>query len=71
MTAPQALQILVNGNARTTLAANIEELARELSPAPARLLIEHNGRALLRSEWPAAPLAPGDRIEVLQVSAGG
>jgi thiamine biosynthesis protein ThiS len=35
------------------------------------VLVEHNGLALHRSEWPAALLAEGDRIEILQVAAGG
>ncbi len=50
-----------------TVAALIEELDL---PAPA-LLIELNGLALTRSEWPATPLAEGDRLELLRVTAGG
>jgi thiamine biosynthesis protein ThiS len=39
--------------------------------ALAARLVEHNGLALHRSEWPSARLAEGDRIEILQVAAGG
>jgi sulfur carrier protein ThiS len=35
------------------------------------MLVEHNGKALLRSEWPAVCLSEGDRLELMQVSAGG
>ena len=64
--------IHVNGEIRTlhrshTVADFVSEL--EL-PAPT-LLIEHNGTALHRSEWPTTPLAEGDRIELLRVVAGG
>lgn len=51
----------------TTVAALLDELQL---PRLA-LLIEHNGLALLRDEWPSAQLADGDRIEVLRVVAGG
>jgi sulfur carrier protein len=66
------MTVSLNGEPREvrtarTVAALVEEF--EL-PAPA-LLIEHNGTALHRSEWSAAPLADGDRIELLRVTAGG
>jgi sulfur carrier protein len=66
------MTVFVNGEARDlqsaqTVAALVEELGL---PAPT-LLIEHNGTALTRSEWPATPLADGDRIELLRVTAGG
>ncbi|MDD5199789.1 MAG: sulfur carrier protein ThiS [Terrimicrobiaceae bacterium] len=49
----------------------VAELVAELKlPAPT-LLIEHNGTALHRSDWPAAALVEGDRIELLRVVAGG
>ncbi len=66
------MTVHVNGEPRDlrearTVAAMVAELAL---PAPA-LLIEHNGLALLRSEWPGTPLAENDRIELLRVVAGG
>ena len=39
-------------------------------PAPT-LLIEHNGTALRREEWPATRLADGDKLEILRIAAGG
>ncbi len=66
------MTILVNGEPRKILrAANVAELIDELAlPAPA-ILAEHNGLALRRDEWPARPLAEGDRIELIRIVAGG
>ena len=64
--------ILLNGepsDART--ARTVEELVQVLNlPAPA-ILIEHNGLALHRHEWPGKTLAEGDQIEFIRVVAGG
>ncbi|HEV3147676.1 MAG TPA: sulfur carrier protein ThiS [Chthoniobacterales bacterium] len=38
---------------------------------PQTILIEHNGLALHRQEWPQRSLAEGDRIEFIRVVAGG
>lgn len=65
------MTITLNGEAYETAAATIQALAGELTPAPETLLIEHNGIALHRSDWPETPLKDGDRIEVLRVAAGG
>lgn len=65
------IKVLVNGEERETSASSVAEIAAELDPAPQTLLIEHNGTALLRTEWQSTPLAAGDRIEVLKVAAGG
>jgi sulfur carrier protein len=66
------MTVFVNGEPREIAdATNVAALVDELGlPAPA-LLIEHNGTALTRSEWPAAALVEGDRLEFLRVTAGG
>ncbi len=66
------MQITVNGEPRELhRSATIADFVNELAlPAPT-LLIEHNGTALHRSEWPTMPLCEGDRIELLRVVAGG
>jgi sulfur carrier protein len=66
------VKILVNGESREILrAGNVAELIEELGlPAPA-ILVEHNGLALRRDEWPGHVLAEGDRIELVRVVAGG
>ncbi len=65
-------ELYVNGAAVAftpgqTLVALIESFGL---PLPG-VLVEHNGRALLRSEWDETPLTAGDRLEILRVAAGG
>jgi thiamine biosynthesis protein ThiS len=38
---------------------------------PQSIVVEHNGLAVHRHEWPERPLAEGDRIEFIRVVAGG
>jgi sulfur carrier protein len=38
---------------------------------PQSILVEHNGLAVHRHEWPDRPLAEGDHIEFIRVVAGG
>lgn len=65
------MKLKLNGEEIESSALTVKELAESLSPAPETLLIEHNLKALLRSEWPETQLADGDKVEVLRVSAGG
>ncbi len=66
------MTILLNGEPREVrIARTVSELVAEFElPGPA-LLIEHNEVALTRSEWERTPLADGDRVELLRVTAGG
>ena len=66
------MRIVLNGDTHETdRAADIAGLIAELAlPAPA-LLVEHNGLALRREEWPQRPLADGDRVEIVRIVAGG
>lgn len=66
------MTISVNGETRELRQSRtVFEMIAELElPAPT-LLIEHNGTALHRSEWPTTLLAENDRIELLRVVAGG
>jgi thiamine biosynthesis protein ThiS len=52
-------------------ASTIEELVTRFDLSPQSVLIEHNGLALHRREWPDKSLAEGDRIEFISVVAGG
>jgi sulfur carrier protein len=52
-------------------AATIEQLVTRFDLSPQSILIEHNGLALHRREWPNKLLAEGDRIEFIRVVAGG
>ena len=49
----------------------IADLVHELQLVAGTVLIEHNGTALRRDEWPARALQENDSIEVLQIVAGG
>jgi sulfur carrier protein len=66
------MTVFVNGEPReVTRSRTVTELVAELELPGPTLLIEHNGTALHRSEWPETPLAGGDRLELLRVVAGG
>lgn len=65
------IRLTINGETRETEASDLETLFAELGlPAPL-LLVEHNGRALHRSEWSTLVLIDGDRLELMRVAAGG
>jgi len=44
-------------------------LAQEHSPRS--VVVEHNGQAVAPSEFASRPLQAGDRIEIVQIVAGG
>jgi len=49
----------------------VEEIIRDLQLTPSTLLVERNGRALLRQEWAGEKVEHGDRLEFVKVVAGG
>jgi len=52
-------------------AETIADLIERYQMTPQTVLIEHNGVALHRHEWPQRSLAEGDRVEFVRVVAGG
>lgn len=52
-------------------AQTIEALILGHRLAPETTLVERNGFALRRRDWPNEKLEEGDRIEILRVAAGG
>ena len=52
-------------------AQTVAELIGRFQLPPETVLIEHNGIALHRREWPQKALTNGDRIEIIRVVAGG
>jgi thiamine biosynthesis protein ThiS len=61
----------INGESKEVSSVTIEGVFGELSlPAPL-MLVEHNGKALHRSEWVSVTLREGDRLELMKVAAGG
>jgi sulfur carrier protein len=61
----------LNGKERGVDARNVEALVAELGLPLAAALVEHNGTALLRSEWPTTELQNGDHLEIIRMVAGG
>jgi thiamine biosynthesis protein ThiS len=52
-------------------AETIAQLVERYQLPPQAVLVEHNGIALHRHEWPERSLAEGDRVEFVRVVAGG
>jgi thiamine biosynthesis protein ThiS len=72
MAAQQKISVFVNGRARQIDGAQtIGELVDSCGVPRQMALIERNGQALLRDEWPGQALAHGDRLEIIRVVAGG
>jgi sulfur carrier protein len=66
------MKISLNGESVDThKAKTIAELIDRYPLPPQSILVEHNGLALHRHEWPERSLAEGDRIEFIRVVAGG
>jgi len=66
------MRISLNGEQTDSRgAATIAELITRFELPPEAVLVEHNGVALHRREWPQKPLTQGDRIEIIRVVAGG
>ena len=66
------MTIAINGEARAVeRATNVAELIEELGLPALATLVEHNGLALRRAEWPGRLLGEGDRIELVRIVAGG
>jgi sulfur carrier protein len=66
------MKISLNGETVDTRdSKTIAELIERYQLPPQSILVEHNGLALNRREWPDRALAEGDRIELIRVVAGG
>ena len=52
-------------------AETIAQLVERYQLPSQAVLVEHNGIALHRHEWPERSLAAGDRVEFVRVVAGG
>jgi thiamine biosynthesis protein ThiS len=66
------MRISLNGReADAGAAQTVAELVGRFELPPETILIEHNGVALHRREWPQKTLTNGDRIEIIRVVAGG
>lgn len=66
------IEIFINGERRSLPSVQtISDVAIALGLVPSMILIEHNGNALRRCEWASTAVMVNDRLEILQVAAGG
>ena len=66
------MTISLNGETSDARGARtVAELVERYQFPPQSILIEHNGLALHRREWPDKTLAEGDHVELIRVVAGG
>jgi hypothetical protein len=65
------MKLVLNGKDCEVNATQVETLVAELGLPLAAALVEHNGTALLRSEWARTNLQEGDRLEIIRMVAGG
>lgn len=66
------MKIFLNGEAAACdEASTVQDLITRHGLLPETTLVERNGVALRRGEWPTQKLQEGDRLELLRVAAGG
>jgi len=66
------VKIVLNGEPKhIERARDIPGLLEELGMAFPAILVEHNGLALRRDEWPQRSLTEGDSVEIIRIVAGG
>ena len=66
------MSISLNGQQTDTRGARtVAELIDRYNLTPAAILVEYNGVALHRRDWPQHNLTEGDRLEIVRVVAGG
>jgi thiamine biosynthesis protein ThiS len=64
--------IFTNGKARQIQPGKtVEGVIGDLKLTPSTILVERNGKALLRQEWAGEKVEHGDRLEFVKVVAGG
>jgi thiamine biosynthesis protein ThiS len=67
-----AAPITANGKqVQADLPCTIETFLRSQNLLPKSVVVEHNGEAVAPSEFHSRPLNPGDRLEIVQIVAGG
>ncbi len=66
------MKIYINGDPRDFVdLKTLADLVTALGLESRMILIEHNGQATRRADWAKIPVADNDRVEILQVAAGG
>jgi sulfur carrier protein len=65
------MQITLNGTSRSTAAATVAALVRDLGFDGKRIAVERNGEIVPRSRYDDTPIADGDRFEIVGAVGGG
>ena len=65
------MNVFINGEAREFRGASLAELITELDLPAARIAVELNREVVRRSDWEAALLRDGDRVEIVHFVGGG
>ena len=64
--------LIANGKqVQATFPCTIEAFLRTQNLPPKSVVVEHNGEAVAPSEFSARSVHPGDRLEIVQIVAGG
>ena len=64
--------VLANGKpTEVRLPCTIEQFLLSQSLLPRSVVVEHNGQAVAPSEFASRSLHAGDRLEIVQIVAGG
>jgi thiamine biosynthesis protein ThiS len=64
--------VIANGQrVATAIPCSIEQFLLAQKLRPRSVVVEHNGQAVAPSEFGRRQLAEGDRLEIVQIVAGG
>jgi thiamine biosynthesis protein ThiS len=64
--------VIANGQrVATAIPCSIEKFLLAQKLRPRSVVVEHNGQAVAPSEFGRRQLAEGDRLEIVQIVAGG
>ena len=66
------MDITINGKPRSVAdGGTILELLQSLEVSPKAVIIEHNGHIIKGPDFADTRVAPGDRLELIQIVGGG
>ncbi|MEO6034868.1 MAG: sulfur carrier protein ThiS [Verrucomicrobiota bacterium] len=69
---PSQSQILANGKSiQAEFPCTLKEFLLAQNLLPRSVVVEHNGEAVAPSEFSKRQLAPGDKLEIVKIVAGG
>jgi sulfur carrier protein len=71
-TQPEKSVVLANGKpTEARLPCTIEQFLQAQALLPRSVVVEHNGQAVVPSEFATRSLQAGDRLEIVTIVAGG